>query len=388
MNTSKNRIEQLQIRLKNAQLDCAIFTIGASMQYLLDDPSLCYHRTGYSKMSHGKGYFSGMHLPTRLLVIPTQQSAFILCHPQEEERSSSYGLPVYAGFWSHYPYTWRKHCKGNRIALGADAFEGMKELFLHFDRSLNIVPGEHLCDDMRMIKDENEIKALRKAAALTDKVMEATLPLLVEGSTPMDVEAFMQQEGFRGGATDVSFPAACIYTRPGHPSAKERIGYPKNLPMQRPTGIAFDFGFVVDGYCSDYGRSFYRGQAPKKIADAYAALQKGQQEMVKRLKPGVHRVSDVDRFIREVVTEEGFGDRMLYADTGICGHQIGIDVHEDPWLLNTETTLLTPGMVFCAEPKIWFPDECYMRVEDMILITESGAEFLTTFSRTLYQLPE
>jgi Xaa-Pro aminopeptidase len=386
MEKARSRIRYLQRKLEAEHLDCALFTVGASMQYLLNDQTLKYHRTGYSKMSQGAGYFSGLSLPTQLLVVPAQGTAFILCHPQNEESSFHYGLNVYASFWSHYPYYWRKHCKGKRIAIGADAYLGLKDLFLHFDTTLEIIPGESLCDDIRLIKDTDEINTLRKAAALTDAVMEATIPLLIEGSRPMDVEAFIQEEGRRGGATDVSFPAACIYTRPGHVSAQERIGYPKDLPLLGNTGIAFDFGFVLDGYCSDYGRSFYRGQPPIEIEKAYEALQNGQQEMVKQLKPGIHRVSDIDRFIREVVTAQGFGSRMLYADTGICGHQIGIDVHEDPWLLNSETTILQPGMVFCAEPKIWFPGECYMRVEDMILITETGAEFLTNFSRKLYQL--
>lgn len=386
MEKARLRIRHLQRKLETEHLDCALFTVGANMQYLLDDSSLRYHRTGYSKMSRGAGYFSGINLPTRVLVIPAQGTAFILCHPLEEESVLHYGLNVYTSFWSHYPYYWSKHCKGKRIAMGADAYQGMKDLFLHFDASLEIIPGESLLDDQRMIKDADEIKALRNAAALTDAVMEATIPLLIEGSRPMDIEAFIQEEGRRGGATDVSFPAACIYTRPGHISSQERIGYPKNLPLEGNTGIAFDFGFVLNGYCSDYGRSFYRGKPPLEVEHAYEALQSGQQEMVKQLKPGVHCVSDIDRLIREVVTAQGFGSRMLYADTGICGHQIGIDVHEDPWLLNSETMILQPGMVFCAEPKIWFPGECYMRVEDMILITETGAEFLTNFSRKLYQL--
>ena len=386
MEKARSRIRHLQKKLEILQLDCAIYTLGANMQYLLNDPTLRYHRTGYSKMSQGSGYFSGLNLPTRVLVIPAQGTAFILCHPDEEEDCLHYGLNVYSSFWSHYPYHWRKHCKGKRIALGADAYQGLSDLFLHFDASLEIIPGEALSDDLRMIKDADEIATLRKAALLTDAVMEATIPLLIEGSRPMDIEAFIQEEGRRGGASDVSFPAACIYTRPGHLSAQERIGYPKDLPLNGNTGIAFDFGFVVDGYCSDYGRSFYRGEPPIEIAKAYEALQDGQQEMVKQLKPGVHQVRDIDRLIREVVTAQGFGSRMLYGDTGICGHQIGIDVHEDPWLLNSETMILQPGMVFCAEPKIWFPGECYMRVEDMILITETGAEFLTNFSRTIYRL--
>lgn len=381
-----NRIQNLQKILESQKIDCAIYTLGASMQYLLKDNSLIYPRTGYSKMIKGEGYFSGLNIADLLLVIPADRDPFFICPPHRAFDLEKYGYKIVTSFLSHYPFYFQLHCQGQRLALGADAFDSLSQLFLQFNPNFNIIPGEGLLEDARMIKEPEEIAALKRVAEITDRVMADTLPLLVEGNSPRQIEAYIQKRGEALGATDVSFPAACLFTKPGHPSAAERVGYPRDLPLQGNTGIAFDFGFVLDGYCSDFGRSFYRGQGPKNVVSAYLALQEGQKRMLKEIKPYVHKLSDIDRLIRETVTELGFGPQMLYGDTGICGHQIGIDVHEDPWLLNSEKGLLQPGMVFCAEPKIWLVNECYMRVEDMILITHEGAESLTKFSRDLFVL--
>lgn len=383
---SRVRREKLQNILNREKIDCAIYTLGANLQYLLNDQSLVYQRTGYSKMLKGEGYFSGLNLAEYLLVIPAQGEAFLISQPHHQASLEKYGLKIITSFISHFPYYFFQELKAQRIAIGMDAHDSFAQLFKDYDSSLEIIKGETLTDELRVIKDSEEIQLLKKAAAITDQVMAATIPLLIEGSVPVDVEAFIHKKGEALGATDVSFPAACIYTRPGHPSAQERIGYPKQMPLKGNTSIAFDFGFIIEGYCSDFGRSFYRGEPPQKVVDAYGALQKGQIRMLEEIKPFQHKLSDIDRLIRERVTDLGFGEQMLYGDTGICGHQIGIDVHEDPWLINSENDLLRPGMVFCVEPKIWFPGECYMRVEDMVLITETGAESLTVFDRNLYSL--
>ena len=78
---------------------------------------------------------------------------------------------------------------------------------------------------------------------------------------------------------------------------------------------------------------------------------------------------------------------MNFANIGMMGHQIGIDVHEIPWLHNTTPEVFQPGMVMCIEPKLWLPGEAFMRTEDMVLITETGCESLTVFDRNCYELP-
>ena len=90
----------------------------------------------------------------------------------------------------------------------------------------------------------------------------------------------------------------------------------------------------------------------------------------------------------EVMEKRGYGKYLRkVGDFGLMGHQIGIDVHERPWLHTDQTEVFQPGMVMCIEPKFWKPGTCFMRIEDMVLITENGCESLTKYSREQFSLP-
>ena len=102
---------------------------------------------------------------------------------------------------------------------------------------------------------------------------------------------------------------------------------------------------------------------------------------------GQTNIKDIDGMIRDELTRMGFGEYMTNKEKGVIGHQIGIDCHEMPWMNKFVDFVLQPGMVFCAEPKMWFPGECYMRVEDMILVTGHGAVSLTNYDRAEFELP-
>lgn len=125
----------------------------------------------------------------------------------------------------------------------------------------------------------------------------------------------------------------------------------------------------MNGYCSDYGRSFYSGKAPVHIANAYKALQAAQLELLNTIKPGVSMAITFD-CLYKTLSRFGYEKYLRnFANIGMMGHQIGIDVHEEPWLHNNSTTVFKPGMIMCIEPKLWLPGEAFMRVEDMVLIT-------------------
>ena len=109
--------------------------------------------------------------------------------------------------------------------------------------------------------------------------------------------------------------------------------------------------------------------------------------MIADLVPGKTNIKDIDGMVRAEVTRLGFGEFMTNKEKGVIGHQIGIDVHEMPWMNKFVDFVLQPGMVFCSEPKMWFPGECYMRVEDMVLVTETGAVSLTEYDREQFELP-
>ena len=185
---------------------------------------------------------------------------------------------------------------------------------------------------------------------------------------------------------DFSFPPTCGFKTRNTEAAKDALVFSRDTKLIKGTAIAFDVGYMNHGYCSDWGRTVYYGTAPELVKNGYHALQAGQQSMVSKIIPNKTNINELYGMVLKKVTELGYGDYLRYQEQGMLGHQIGIDCHEHPMLNNAIDFVLRPGMVFCSEPKMFFENECYMRVEDMILVTETGAEFLTNFDREYFEV--
>ena len=122
--------------------------------------------------------------------------------------------------------------------------------------------GEGLLDSLRMIKEPEEVAKLKKAAEVTESVMSLISPRIVDGLTQRNLQIMMEMMGRGLGATDASFPPTGGYLKTGTIPSEDPFIYPREAGLAKGTSIAFDFGLVVDGYCSDWGRSFYYGTAP------------------------------------------------------------------------------------------------------------------------------
>ncbi|MBN1682683.1 aminopeptidase P family protein [Candidatus Bathyarchaeota archaeon] len=247
--------------------------------------------------------------------------------------------------------------------------------------------GENLLDDIRMIKEQEEIIKLKKAAELTDQVMEVIIERIQDGLTQRNLTIMMEMMGRGLGASDISFGLTGGYLKSGTIPSDDPFIYPKDAGLQKGTSIAFDVGFVVDGYCSDWGRSFYWGTAPQQIKKGYEVLQAAVVSACDAIGKEIKRCCDIFPHIEKSLDKEGYGEFLrARLKTGNVGHQIGVEVHEDPWLRPDSTQELIDGMVFCVEPKIWQKGEYYLRVEDMILVKNGKGEFLSKYKRDQFQL--
>ena len=247
--------------------------------------------------------------------------------------------------------------------------------------------GEGLLDSLRMIKEPEEVAKLKKAAEVTESVMSLISPRIVDGLTQRNLQIMMEMMGRGLGATDASFPPTGGYLKTGTIPSEDPFIYPKEAGLAKGTSIAFDFGLVVDGYCSDWGRSFYYGTPRQDILQAYQALQLAVVQAVDAVGGEITRLCDFYPFIEKVLDQQGYANFLRNRlKTGVIGHQIGVEVHEDPWLKPDVTQPLIDGMVFCIEPKLWSKGEYYLRVEDMIMIRNGKAEFLTNYSRDQFQV--
>ena len=274
----------------------------------------------------------------------------------------------------------------SKIGVGEYTWGSLVLAVANYSRGATFKSAEGLMDRMRMIKDSYEIDKLKRVAKLTDAVMGKVIDELGEESTMDNTCLKIAQLGKGLGATDLSFPTTAGFCKSG----SEPVGvfnYDRDQTLEQGTAIAFDIGFVLDGYCSDWGRSVYYGEPAEHIEKAYPALMGAVVETIDAMGGEVQRVDQIFDHIEMVCDREGYKDRLLERlPNRMVGHQIGIEVHEDPWLKPGSTQELVDGMVFCGEPKLWHKGEYYLRVEDMVLIKNGKAESLTKYDRELFQL--
>ena len=244
-----------------------------------------------------------------------------------------------------------------------------------------------LMDHLRMIKDGDEIERLREVAELTGRALEAVAPSITEGVTQRDIEAELVLQGRRLGASGVSFSPTVLFIKSGSQPSADPFTYPKDKPLVPGTCIAFDFGFVQDGYCSDFGRSFYFGRAAQEVRKGYEALHEGLLETVGGMHEGSMRICELFPALEGALDRLGYGDYLrARLPNGVLGHFIGIEVHEYPWVRPDCKEPLRANMVMALEPKVWRAGEYYLRVEDVVLVGKDRTEFLTGFDRELFQL--
>jgi len=277
--------------------------------------------------------------------------------------------------------------EGGRVGVGenlwsstwlgvARAFEGAK-----FRR------GDELMDHLRMIKEPAEIELLRKVGRLTDEAMEKVISGIKDGVTMRELRLEIEMTGRKLGASDVSFASTAGFVKSGSEPNGRINNNEMDQPLDEGSVIYFDVGFVMDGYCSDWGRAVYWGTPNEDVKEAYGALQRSVVETVDKMSEGSMRVCDLFDSIEASLDRDGYGDYLrARLPQRSVGHQIGVEVHEPPWLKPGNEDTLQEGMVMCLEPKLWRDGEYYLRVEDMVLIHGDRAEFLTTFDRELFEI--
>lgn len=277
---------------------------------------------------------------------------------------------------------------GGRTALDDELKGGVWLAALEALDNPMFCSASYLLDTVRMQKDEAEIELLRQAGELTDNAIRQSLSRIRQGVTMRELQLEIEFQGRRLGASGVSFQPVSGFIAESAGPTGTIFSYGPDEGLRVDTTIFFDVGFVLDGYCSDWGRSVYFGSPPTEEANAYAALGNAVVDAVKSIRPGHTKACDVYDLIEKPLGQTGF-DEYIRArlKSKSVGHQIGIEVHENPWLEPGYDEVLKPGMVMCFEPKLWKDGSFYLRVEDMVLITEHAAEFLTKFDRRLFALP-
>jgi len=228
---------------------------------------------------------------------------------------------------------------------------------------------------MRRLKDDAELETLRAAADVADAAMRDVRALGTDavGTTEADLAAYVEERLAAHGGSGVAFEtivgAGANGADPHHASGDREI---------RPGDpVVLDFGTRVDAYPSDQTRTVvFDGDPPGAFRRVHEVVRKAQERAVAAVEPGV-RTGAVDRAARSVIEDAGYGERFVHR----TGHGVGLDVHEEPNVVAGGETELAPGMVFSVEPGVYLPDRFGVRIEDVVVVTEDGAERLNRTDR-------
>jgi Xaa-Pro dipeptidase len=239
-----------------------------------------------------------------------------------------------------------------------------------------LVATEPWLPELRMHKDETEVAHMRRAIEIAERAMQRLLDdgSIRPGRTEQEVAADLQIALLREGGQGMAFSPIVV--------AGERSASPHAMPTdQRLEGgdlVVIDWGTIYEGYRSDITRTFVLGAPTPEMERMQDAVLAANQSGRLAIRPGMP-AQDVDRDARRAITMAGHGEFFVHR----TGHGLGLDTHEPPYIVEGNLDLLQTGMTFTVEPGVYVPGVGGIRIEDDVLVTERGAETLTSMTRDL-----
>ncbi|HEY4691513.1 MAG TPA: Xaa-Pro peptidase family protein [Anaerolineae bacterium] len=364
---SLQRIEKLKAAAHAEGLDCIAVMPGANMVYL----------TGL--------HFHLMERPT-LALIPTSSArpALVLgaleaTKPAAGPHPIDWQLFTFADgtdpLLAYQAAAQALNLSGRRVGVEGLALR-VKELRLLEAAApgAHLHEADHLFSRLRMVKDADEIAAMRRAVKITEDALARTLEAVQVGLTEKQIASELLVNVLRGGAEQLPFDPIVVAgpnTALPHAVAGDRS-------VQRGDLLLFDFGVTVDGYASDITRTFAIGEIDDELKRVYDLVLKANEAGRKAAGPGVSGEA-IDRAARKVIVDGRYGESFTHR----TGHGLGMDAHEPPYVVEGNRVPFEVGNVVTIEPGIYVPGKGGVRIEDDVVITPDGAESLTTFPREL-----
>ena len=235
--------------------------------------------------------------------------------------------------------------------------------------------ADEVLGPLRVQKDDAELDALRRAADAADAAMADVRDLGADaiGMTERELATFVEERLVAHGGDGTSFETIVG----SGPNGAKPHHHRSEREIRRDDPVVLDFGTRVDGYPSDQTRTVvFAGDPPAEFERVHEVVREAQQAAVDAVEPGVP-AEDVDAAAREVVKDAGYGEAFVHR----TGHGVGLDVHEEPYIVGGNDRPLAEGMVFSIEPGVYLDGEFGVRIEDLVVVTDDGCERLNDTPR-------
>ena len=339
-------------------------------------------------------YLSGLHLhlmerPSILII--TQHSNIVMILPKLEQGKIGEDSPIISVFtYGDDPATWsgvfRRAGETLEIESGKIGVEPTMMRFLEISYLHQALPGVKFVDgsqvfaQLRIRKDADEIAKMRKAAEIAQVALNQTLRGVREGMTEKEIANELVIQLLRSGS-DPKLPFEPIVAI-GENSANPHA-VPTDRALKQGDVLLIDWGANFEGYFSDITRTFTFGEVDPEIHTIATVVRQANQAGRKAGKPGL-TAGVVDQAVRSVITAAGYGEAFTHR----TGHGLGMEAHEAPYIFEENQEILEKGMTFTVEPGIYLPGKGGVRIEDDVVVTETGLESLTDLPRQVLSLDD
>lgn len=238
-------------------------------------------------------------------------------------------------------------------------------------KGVKLKPLNYLVEKMRMIKDEGEVKIIKRGVKIAERTLMEFRKTMKAGQSEEEMSFKLLTIAKKNGAEDFSFPPIISFgknTADVHHTVETK-------KLKKGDKVLVDFGIKYKGYCTDMTRVFYLGKATESEQKIYTTVLEANQAATKAVKVG-KKFSEIDGVARDIIKKAGFGKYFGHA----LGHGIGLKVHEHPSVSELSKEVVKPGMVFTIEPGIYIECKGGVRIEDMVYVNQKGkVEVLTSY---------
>jgi Xaa-Pro aminopeptidase len=352
------RVGAAQALMAERDVDALLLSVGSDLPYL----------SGYTAMANER---------LTMFVLPASGEATMvvpLLEAPRVEGNDTFTVRAWHETEDPVAVVARLLDDADAVALGDQTWStfllGLQEL----EPRLRYLRAGKLMAQLRIVKSDAEIDLLRAAGAAVDRVVPRLAAMRFGGRTEIEVSREVKRMTVEEGSDLATFAIVA-----SGPNAASPHHEPGERVIALGDAVVVDFGGTVGGYCSDTTRTFHVGEPTAEFVAAYEVLQDAQAAGVAAVAPGV-AAQEIDRVTRAVIERAGYGEYFIHR----TGHGIGLDGHEDPYLVEGNEMPLRPGMAFSVEPGIYVPGRFGMRIEDIVVATDDGSERLNLSYRSLH----